>query len=353
MSVQSEARRELPSALTVRRLRTNAMAVHFPTSIAQLRKIVNEAVSSLDDAELEWVSSNRDFAETERYVIKDAVDESLVGSPLVQSECARIELLFRDSTPWEAGRRYLPIMHAELQRLHDMHVEMLRHSPSASIASWKQFWPAAFAQADVDNAHAMYLSSDNWPFSVFHGLIATIEAATGGDVGALAAILSGGIQDPRTAVFSRFGDEYRGLSRLDFARELRRKREWVDEDGIMPLLVYKAACTADAPAEDAEQTVSALRLRFTRGVESVSSVLGESERREFQEVISVFTDLYAARAAYDVYQYFGFYAFARHVLILRTMRSLAELSGDLAEEFHHAASTYQFQRAGQLLDRIQ
>ncbi|MCA1636684.1 MAG: hypothetical protein LC802_24200 [Acidobacteria bacterium] len=311
----------------------------FPAPVTEQVAIVAAAAASLSDDDIAWISENRDFSEAERYREKDDVDEALVASPLVSAERKRIEQMFDEEEPVRAGERYL--------RAHAEHMSSLhRHFAGAATegvgdALNVSFWRRAITIADIDNAHAMYLSSDNWPFSVFHKLIDELADFIGDDQEAFASILMAGVQDARTSVFNMFGDVYRGLDRRGFAVAVRANADWVRPDGVMPLFAFKAATEAPSGAGRVADS-KGLRKQYEAAVGRVLMNITERERPRFAEVCETYQRLYAARAAYDIYEYFGFYAFARHLTIQRATRALEQSSREAARNFHYSASTYQF-----------
>lgn len=345
-TMNTSAVREAQGERENRVLRDALLARHFPVSVDEQRQLMEQVSSMLSDEDLAWASGNRDFAEAQRYAAKDEVDASLVESVPVTEERARIEALFRDHPVPIAVRMYLDLMHRRLRELHQMHVEMLSLLDAATVGEWSSFWTNASSLADIDNAHAMYLSSDNWPFSVFHRLIERLENFVGDDLASLHAILCAGIQDARTEVFANPDIAYLGLERLPFARLVRKRSDWIRSDGVVPLMAFKATTgIADGTANARES----LQVRYEDAVKSVSARLSSVERGAFVETCELYQDLYAARAAYDIYEYFGFYGFVRHILILRTMNCLSSSSTSAAADFHHAASTYQFQKMAKVL----
>ena len=189
----------------------------FPVPVDQQLAAIRTVAAGLPDADVAWISESRDFAETERYTAKANVDAALVSSPAVSEERRRIEQLFSAAEPTIAAGRYLELLRQGLAALHHAFVQAIGAPPSDDLQTHRAFWQRATVLADVDNAHAMYLSSDNWPFSVFHALIDELSELVGGDHEALGPLLTAGIQDARTSVYQAFGDEYRGLDRQAFA----------------------------------------------------------------------------------------------------------------------------------------
>ena len=324
-------------------------AEFFPVAIEEQVSIIASAVSKLSDKDIAWISENRDFSEAERYREKDEVDEALVASSTVSDERGRIERLFEANEPVNAGDMYLVMFRNHMASLHRSFAGAVATTKPTETGLDTNFWRQAIAIADADNAHAMYLSSDNWSFSVFHKLIDELANFVGDDQALIAPILLAGIQDVRTSVYCAFGNLYRGLNRLEFIGRIRDRADWARHDGIMPIFAFKAA-TEGMPDNVRRLTALELRQQYKDSVEFVVSKLNGSCRRRFIDICNVYQRLYAARAAYDIYEYFGFYAFARHLLILRGMRALEGTSIPRAKLFHYSASTYQFSKLNELIN---
>jgi hypothetical protein len=194
----------------------------------------------------------------------------------------------------------------------------------------------------------MYLSSDNWTFSVFHPLTEELAAFTASDEAAFASLLTAGIRDVRLEVYAAgaFNAGYRGLEHAAFVAAIRQNSDWMRDDGVMPLFAYEAA-TQSSRMHAAR--VNNIEEEYAASLTRVSARLSPSARRRFADVAATFRSLYAARTAYDVYEYFGLYAFLRHATILKTSTALAALGADAAH-FQYLASTYRFEEANQSLE---
>jgi len=320
----------------------------FPATVEQQASVIRNAVSDLSDEDIAWISENRDFAEAERYREKDEVDEALVSSSLVTHERANIEDLFRAHDAVRAVKLYLLEFKQHMAVLHGLFAGAVVATDITSELD-TDFWRKAIAIADADNAHAMYLSSDNWPFSVFHKLLDELANLVGDDQASMASILLAGIQDARTSVYGAFGSVYRDLKRHQFVTRIRDNVDWIRQDGIMPMFAFKAA-TEGMPNSMRPPNSGELRQKYEAAVNLVASRLSGIKAQRFMDACKVYQRLYAARAAYDIYEYFGFYAFARHLLILRGRRILESSSFSEARSFHYFASTYQFSKLEELLN---
>jgi hypothetical protein len=318
-----------------------AFLTHLPISVEEQYGTICEIAEALDVEDLAWISENRDFAETERYKEKDDVDQALLESQTVTTERRQIEQFFHEVSLVDAVGAYLARFQRHMRDLHDFSVRLLKDISVADANGVCELWCMGERLLDVDNAHAMYLSSDNWPFSVFRGILDALFGLLEDDPLLVQGLLSAGMQDVRTSVHTLFHAQYRGLTRGEFAAQIRSNKDWIRESGVMPILCYKAATgpVSDSLSEGQEHS---LRLQFEDACAQCREKLELSEREIFGVLLSTYRRLYAARTAYDIYEYFGFYGFARHLAILRTKQLLASISKEVANSFHYSASTYQF-----------
>lgn len=324
----------------------------FPATVKEQSDALRIIVTSLDSYELAWISENRDFAEIERYSAKDDLDETLQASSIVRAERHRIERLFSDNDSISAARLYLDLLKQHLSNLHSHYVRGVAMSTTTNdIQQLCYFWHQVCTLGDIDNAHAMYISSDNWPFSVFNGLIDELNEYADHDLESLGSLLTGGVQDIRTSVYTAFDETYRNLNRQDFVKAIRSKCDWIRPDGMMPILSCKAA-TSTIETDLLPPKASELAFRFNAAIISIRAGLPASNHEQFDVVCTSYQRMYAARAAYDVYEYFGFHAFVRHLMILRTTRALEQLDPELAREFHYCASIYQYAKLMPILDQV-
>ena len=183
---------------------------------------------------------------------------------------------------------------------------------------------------------------------MFHQLVGELETFTASDDEALAALLPAGIHDVRTDIYMEgsFHAVYRGLQRGPFVSTLVAASDWIRDDGVMPLFAYTAA-TREAPCSRAAVDLAA---DYLHTVARIVATLADPARTRFSAVIAAYRSLYAARTAYDIFEYFGFYSFVRHVVILRTVRALTARDPGVARDFQYLASTYRFGEARRLLN---
>lgn len=306
-------------------------------SLADLRDLITGCARSLPREDLVWASGNRDYAETHRYDAKDLVDDSLSESSTVSGERSLIEALFSDQPdPELAAEAYVGLLQTRVRHLHAAHTTALTQ---LSAVTMRPLWLEICHAADIDNAHAMYLSSDNWPFSVFHACVGVLEELCDGDARALASILTNGELDVRTASWGGLGARYVGMNRDAYVELILRQGDWIRDDGVVPLVSFESA-SAVRPARLPD--AAALRGRYLAAKHTIEGRLSPRARPLWDANLHAFSRLSAARRAYDAYEYFGSYALMRHLIILRTMTLLDSIGADGAG-FQQAASIYRFQ----------
>ncbi len=113
----------------------------------------------------------------------------------------------------------------------------------------------------------------------------------------------------------------------------------------MPIFLFQPASAGT------RQTLSEKKrqMDFREVVSSYCDGLPRSARTETAATLDLYGKLHRIRVAYDTYEYFGFYAFARHLLILRTTELIERIDARLASRFHHAASLYEYHQVPGLL----
>ncbi len=325
---------------------------YLPDDIQNLRLVVEKVFVQAPLSLIAQVAELRDYAENERYDEKEEVDDYLKTSPRVTEACREIQILYDEPDLVVAVSKYLELFKADMARLHHFHANALNCSRNYAASDWKVFWQKLVPFADRDNSHAMYLSSHNWPFSVFNRLTAEIELLIGPDnPSALANLLTAGIQDPRTFIYQHIGGTMLGVSRANHVSQIIKSEQYILGNGIMPLFAFEAAIKArrsGTPFKPAEEFQS----RFNSEIATQLNNLNSSDSEHFLSIISLYKHLYTARAAYDIYEYFGCYAFLRHLLILKCAAAVGFKETADSQAFIRAAATYQFSKALAILDTM-
>jgi hypothetical protein len=304
-------------------------------------------LNALSPEDLEWISANRDYGEDERYRAKDAVDSSLLTSPSVTSERYEIEKCFDHGNLADQYSEYAKRLDQVSGKMHDLLLSACNTSLSGpqSIEDYVNTWALLATIADSDNAHAMYLSSGNWEFSVFNNLIDVMTNWTS-DPRIRAVLLTGGVQDIRTSIYSQFGAEYHGLTRQDFLKAVSFRGDWTRPGGTLSIVSFRPA-TISKGTLSRPKGAEALRSTYQSTVEDLIRMYASEPVAEIARVYSL---LHALRCAYDTYEYFGAYAFLRNLLIRRTAQALETKSTSLASGFTYLATTYQYHSAASLIE---
>jgi hypothetical protein len=329
----------------------NPMTSYMPCSIDTLRSEIEATVLTLDVSDLFRASANRDWAEAERYQVRDDVDKALLSSPVVAEELCRIRGFF-DQPVERAVVDFLTYQQSHLKALHDWQRRGLKLLAHAHIRDHIRFWLDASILYDQDNAVAMYFSSDNWDFSVFRPLTDQLMEFTPPGHQEFHDLLTAGVQDVRTLLYTEFSGKADGVDRLGYIQRVLADQDWIHPSGIMPMLAYEAA-SAKQVESGGRGDSSDLAARFAAALTNLSHRLCAPDRERFQQLVKLYQVLYFNRIAYDIYEYFGFYAFSRQMLILWSSQTM-DCQGltSKSEEFRRAASLYQFDRVARVLREL-
>jgi len=299
------------------------------------------AISADADSAL-FVSVNRDYAETERYEKKDAVDAGLVSQDYTITERRLIESIFAEGSLMDQARAYANRLDEVLTELHYCLLHGSRSIKNMSVREVALYWDDLCRVTGKDNAHAMYLASGGWGFTVFDNSMAMLRSNCSDRQ--MATLLTAGVQDARILALARWG----GSSEASESREgwISRVASWplVDRDGFTPLVMFS---TAQQPREVATVLTdrgNQLERQYNAAMAHLSpSVL---------EAAHVYRSLYLMRRQYDIYEYFGMYAALRHHVIRET-QLLLSASGISCREFQELATFYHYaQAANSLLKSI-
>jgi hypothetical protein len=157
------------------------------------------------------------------------------------------------------------------------------------------------------------------------------------------------MQDARTFVYESFGATMVGVSRADYVKEVTDSGRFVLPNGIMPLFAFEATVKSSSKVTGLKSGVE-LESRFRAAVENVLQRTSSENIKRFMSLIETYQRLYAARTAYDIYEYFGCYAFLRHFLTLKCAAAMKFEAAENAQIFRYAAATYQFGKALEILE---
>lgn len=312
----------------------------FPVSTDKMLAKMKMLLKDMKYEELMWIAQNREFGEKERYRVKAEVDTSLKNTNIISAERNLIEEKFQRGSIIENTGMYLELYHKRMKQLNAAYEEIfgLKNSLKDLVFFWKQVVDIS----NLDNAHAMYLSSNNWEFSVFNEVLEELSEILEGDFGKLNPLLTAGVEDVRSAIFSQ-DDRYIGLSEKSFYNKILMTEDYIRQNGICPCFTYIAI-------KNPRLQEKMSREAYNLALEDVMESLDKPEQKRFIQVYDSYCKLYFTRLAYDTYEYFGYYAFLRHYAIFVTYKMLMNSNEEKANKFRHYASTYQFEQAINVLE---
>lgn len=314
--------------------------IYFPVSVLEQKAFIEKYVLTHSISDCIWISKNRDFGEQERYKEKDEVDDSLINSENVSNELEKIRVLFENEDQFSSAIEYDELLKAELKELTDIYISGIKME-NADISDIQELWDRIKVLSDIDNAHAMYLSSDNWPFSVFHKIIDNISDAINSDFEILNDLLTAGMQDVRTSIFYDYSGKYQNCSREDYISSLISEKNFIRENGVLPFFTFIAETGKKVDVISPE----VIRKSYNDAKEKALRSVSEENAEKLINNLKAYELLYADRVTYDIYEYYGFYSFVRNALVLKTGNILREnIGNDIAERFMYLASTYQFDK---------
>jgi hypothetical protein len=271
----------------------------FPQS-EELRKALTQLFLSIDDEFAVKTVNRQIYSERERYTKKSEVDNALLSSKII-GDTTEIIKGCCESQSVRYVDEYLNLLAGNMERLTSVCYEFCNNFIlfQKEQTAFLDFLSKYIYYADVDNAHAMYLSSDNWDFSVFHNVISKLQEVYT-DPKDFEEILKGGIVDIRTHIYDVVGTYKVNSSIEQHVANYLRKQDCVTSELWTPILLY----------------------HFPARINSVKLV-PKTQFTQETELIQAYNDLYHARYLYDSFEYFGFYGFVRN--------AIAELCANHAE----------------------
>lgn len=305
---------------------------------SRIKKHMENVLKSLNPNDLKWIADNREYGEKERYRYKKELDDALIADKITSEERLAIEQIFKDNPLDIAVQKYCDFLYDCLLQLTVAYEDIF--SVDVNMESLKSYWESVEYISNIDNAHAMYLSSNNWTFSVFNDVLSKLEILLNGDYSLLNFLLSTGEKDIRTAYY----DKCSSSSEIDeqaFYEKIISQNMCVYQNGICPCFTF---VKNNIPKMEA----SLDKVKFKNRLSSIIEKMGES-KKEFTSTYMLYCKLYYTRLAYDTYEYFGYYSFIRHYAIYITYRFLSEKDEKMALSFKHFASTYQFSKIKEIL----
>lgn len=264
---------------------------YYPDHI-ELNHQIKQVLDNLDHSEVVEITEMQIFSERQRYLFKKEVDNALLESVEVTKERKIIEEICNTNS-LDYIDEYLNRLKENIKSLEELtsifcyNYEKLKSDDGC----FDDFVREYVAYADIDNAHAMYLSSDNWPFSVFQNVLELIYREYNDPI-LIQQILRGGIIDIRTEVYeianSKINSE---LTISEHIHNVKQKDEYVNENLWSLLLLY--------PYANKKKTTPMLHKKEHEPL------------LKNNDLIEAYNKLYYARYLYDSFEYFGYYGFVR------------------------------------------
>lgn len=313
----------------------------FPIETTHMNEKILEVASYLTSNDLMWIASNREYGEKERYRVKTEVDESLIETETTIREREYIETLFQGDDIFANVDTYIEVYKKRMLQLNNAYecITDIRFTKKEII----EFWKSVVDISSVDNAHAMYLSSNNWEFSVFDQVLNELLRILQGDYNKLNPLLTAGIKDVRSVIFTMEMQQYLGLTEEGFYSRIIENKDFMRSNGVCPFFGY---IVNKSPSLKSEIDSTDYEISLKEIVGSLNE-----DKQHFIDVYKCYCKLYYIRMAYDTYEYFGYYSFLRHYSIFVTYNMLKNEGIEHANLFKHYISTYQFERAISILEK--
>lgn len=288
---------------------------------------------------LKEIIKNRDWAESERYNLKPEVDSVLKNSNTISEERRKIRLIFkRNDDLKQAVEIYLSETNEILNNLKMFFDKILISYLSNGLNNLKELhylWKEFLELADIDNAHAMYLSSGTWDFSVFNPILDKLrKLCSSMDYYNL---LGGGVKDIRTNIYSLsiLLSKFSKNNPKNIDEFLAGLNDQLIDDSTLFLIFVYNSCS-NLEIDDSEG-------RKEEYFSLVNKIYNKVENKNnFLNLLNLYLRLNQARIEYDIFEYFGYYAFARNLLIVCTFNQLEKINPKKAKEFRKISSLYQY-----------
>jgi len=313
---------------------------YSPISTIYIQGKMAEIFKIITPSQLEWIANNREYGEKERYRKKADFENTLKDANIISEERRKIETLFFNNNLETAITLYQSLLFDRIRELNFKYEEIF--NISYNLKSLREYWIGLEKISDLDNAHAMYLSSNNWGFSVFNKVIEEIMTLLDNDYLKLNSILCAGVEDVRSTLFYTFDNSWANISKDNFYRRIISNHDYVRQNGICPCFAY---ISINAP----KLTKLFNREKYVCNLLELRDKMDINKRKLFDGLYKLYCTLYYLRIAYDSYEYFGYYSFVRHYAIYITYNLLVENDEESANNFKSFASTYQFSKIKTIL----
>lgn len=312
---------------------------YSPIKTTRITSNMEKAFINVTPDALKWIAENREYGEKERYRYKKELDTTLKDDLCIKKERIAIENIFKTNTIDLAVDKYQNLLFDRLIQLVDAYDKILV-IPNLNLEVIMNYWASVEEISNIDNAHAMYLSSNNWDFSVFNDVLQSMESLLNGNYANMNILLSGGEKDIRTAYYEQCITNSIE-SESDFYSRIISDNQTVCVNGICQCFLF---VNHDIPTVNRTLNID----KFNKKLNNIYNSLGD-KKSEFKSIYSMYCRLYYLRLAYDTFEYFGYYSFIRHYAIYLTYCYILNKDENTASEFKHFASTYQFSKIKKIL----
>lgn len=288
---------------------------------------IKSVYSYLSNEELLFMAKNKKYADDIRYENKDDLNESLANPKLIDIKIGQIRKMFKNGVE-DGCSDFLVSLLNDIRYLEQTFVwgaNAFDKTEDSCIAFWEQ----AYAISTLDNASAMCFASDTWEFYIFELILEKLTETYPSNKPFDYKLLTAGMMDVRTKVYhNRFY-----LKSSNEIEKVLSEKDIVGSDGIMPLflLAFKQAEGLNGRQPE------------------LANLSGLSEN--FLYWFEIYSIMYECKILYETFEYFGKYEFLRHLAIMKTFNILNAKNSDKAQEFKYLASTYQYDRALEILKK--
>ena len=315
---------------------------YSPIETARITSSMKKIFKSMTPDALKWIAQNREYGEKERYRFKKELDTTLKDDLCIKEERTTIENIFKDYCIDQSLDIYKQLLFDRLTQLVHAYEKIILISDFTN-EKLIEYWTSVEEISNIDNAHAMYLSSNNWDFSVFNYALERIENLLNGNYADMNILLSCGEKDIRTVYYDHCVTSIE-INESDYYSTIIAENHTVCENGICPCFLF---INHDIPVVNKKLNKD----KFQDKLNNICSSMGE-KKKEFETIYNIYCKLYYLRLAYDTFEYFGYYSFIRHYAIYLTYTYIFMQDEIAANEFKHFASTYQFSKIKKILWRL-
>ncbi len=282
---------------------------------------------TLTEKELLFIAENKIYADNSRYHNKDELNESLANPPLIDVKIKQINKMFEKGIE-QGCINFLAVLLNDIKYLEQTYL-WGAHCFDGTQESTIAFWEQAYPINTIDNASAMCFASDTWEFYIFELILEKLYQTYPLDKPFDYGMLTAGLKDVRTKAYE--GRIY--LKAKDEIKKLLSEKNMIGSDGIMPLFLIRFE-----QEKASEWNKTSLTYR-------------EDLSEEFSYWFEIYSIVYECKILYEAFEYFGKYEFLRHFSIMKTYDIWKEKNLEKAQNFRYLASTYQYDKALEILKK--